>query len=171
MLYAADCLDGALSETLFHSLPPRPDPGAAAEAFLDHDLDRAAAAQRGFRRQRLRGRMASVLEPRRDLALARLSGHGLGRLGVARDELITSPASAYAQTAAWAAALHRQHDGLDGLAWTSRQFDDARAVVLFGDRTDGALRIADGPEPLDLGRGLDRVRRAAELARITIFEY
>jgi hypothetical protein len=52
----------------------------------------------------------------------------------------------------------------DGLAWSSRQEPQSLAFVLFArgrvDRVD--LDVVDPPEPLALGRGLDRVYELAE---------
>lgn len=149
-LYAADCAAGALSETVFHDVPARgPD--------------------RSIRRTVLRPLLLSSLIPSRDLTLAQLHGFGLGRLGVTRAELIDSTADHYARTAAWARALHQANPRLDGLAWVSRQHDDARAVVLFGDRVDRRdLSVDEPPLVLYSGRGFDVVQEAAEKAGILI---
>ena len=56
-----------------------------------------------------------------------------------------------------------------GLLWISRQFDQASAVVLFGDRVSpAALRVKQGPLPLDSGAGYREVQRIASEARIAI---
>lgn len=149
-LYAADSLDGALSETAFRAVPVR---GPAR---------RLAAS-------RLTSLRLSVLRPDRDLRLAALHGHGLRRLGVTREELIGTESADYPATVAWAAALHAAPIGLDGLEWVSRQHDTSRAVVLFGDRIEpGALDPRRGPIELDRGPGWEAVLRAAEQAGILI---
>lgn len=149
-LYAADSVDGALSETAFRAVPVR---GPAR---------RLAAARLGPLR-------LSVLVPGRDLRLAALHGHGLRRLGLTRRELIDTEASAYERTVPWAAALHAAPIGLDGLEWVSRQHDTSRAVLLFGDRiAPGVLSVRSGPIALDRGPGWDLVLRAAEEAGILI---
>ena len=43
--------------------------------------------------------------------------------------------AAYAETVRWAEAIHRDLLGLDGLLWTSRQQDEAHAVLLLGSDT------------------------------------
>lgn len=46
----------------------------------------------------------------------------------------------YPLTRKWAAAIHAQSPDIQGMCWTSRQDDGARAVILFGDRiSPGAL--------------------------------
>ena len=125
-LYAADTVDGALSETVFRSVP------------VQGPARRVAAA-------RLAPLRLSVLAPERDLLLAALHGHGLRRLGVTRRGLIDTEASHYRRTAAWAAALHAAPVAFDGLEWVSRQHDVSRAVVLFGDRVAaGELALREG---------------------------
>lgn len=149
-LYGADGAEGALSETVFHNVPMR-GPGKVVL------------------RSSLRPLLLSTLTAARDLALAQLHGFGLPRLGVTRGELIESEADQYERTADWARALHDADRRLDGLTWISRQHDDARAVVLFGDRVARAdLKVEEPPLVLFAGRGFDRVREAAEQAAITI---
>lgn len=149
-LYAAGSVDGALSETAFRAVP----------------VHRPARRLRASRLEPLR---LSVLVPNRDLRLAALYGHGLGRLGLLRRDLIDTEAAHYEQTVAWAAALHAAPGALDGLEWVSRRHDASRAVVLFGDRVDrGHLALREGPIPLDRGPGWNLVLEAAEAAGIVI---
>src|SRR5262249_39490903 len=106
-----------------------------------------------------------------DLSLAQLYGYGLNRLGVTRLELIESGAKAYAQTAAWAQALHACDETIDGLIWVSRQNDGSHAIVLFGDRVSRSeLRIAKNPITLYIHPGFDQVQEAAEKAGILILD-
>lgn len=74
-----------------------------------------------------------------DLKLADLTTDGLHRSKVPQEELISSAARCYSDTAKWAEAFHRQFDDLDGLLWMSKRRDRDRALVLFGDRVRGAL--------------------------------
>ena len=58
-----------------------------------------------------------------------------------RNALIDTEKDQYPLTRLWAEAIHAQCPQVQGLCWTSRQDDSARAVVLFGDRiAAGALR-------------------------------
>jgi hypothetical protein len=62
----------------------------------------------------------------------------LRKLGISRKDLIESDASQYRETCAWALALHDQYPNAEGLTWTSRQADSARAMMLFEDRRTGS---------------------------------
>jgi hypothetical protein len=138
-------------ESVFHNVPVRgPD--------------------RAIRHSALRAMVISTLAPRRDLALVQLHGHGLGRLGISREDLIDCAARDYPRTVIWAAALHAQLGKVDGLAWVSRKYDTSFSLVLFGDRVDRSdLEVVEPPLPLYLGAGYVEVQRAAGLAGVTIF--
>ena len=114
-LYGGSTRDCAIFETVFHNVPI-----AAADKSVDLD----AFAQRGH----------GELMPKRALRLVDLTTDGLHRLKLPKEELITSPARDYVDTAKWAEALHQQFNDVDGLLWMSRQRDRDRALVLFGDR-------------------------------------
>lgn len=151
VLYGADDVDGALSETVFHDVPVR---GAkrVPHAKLAH-------------------RLVVRLSADRDLRLVDLTSDGLSRLGLSRQELIESDPRSYTGTAAWAQALHAHPARVDGLVWVSRQHDTSQALVLFADRVDVAdLHVAPSAIPLTLGAGagLDAVCEAANRAGITI---
>lgn len=152
VLYAADHLDGALSETVFHGVPVR-SPGKR--------ISRVA----------LKSMVASRLTCERDLTLVQLFGFGLSRLGCSRLELIDSPRDEYFRTAAWARALHACSERIDGLIWVSRQNDGTRSVVLFGDRVPASsLRQEGSALPLEDGAGYAAVVDAAERAGILLYD-
>lgn len=151
-LYAASDLDGALSETVFRSVPVR-GPEKRIGRFVLEPL------------------VASVVVCVRDLILAQLFGHGLRRLGVTRLELIETDAEEYPRTIAWARALHTCGQRIDGLIWVSRQNDGTHSLMLFGDRVPTpSLGALQSPVPLWKGPGYEEVQRAADLAGIMIFE-
>ena len=78
----------------------------------------------------------------------------LRKLGISRKDLIECDGSQYPETRAWALALHDQYPNAEGLTWTSRQADLARALVLFEDRLTGAALTARGtPTSLLLSDG------------------
>jgi hypothetical protein len=152
VLYAADGLDGVLSETVFH--------GVATDG-----------QSRLIRQDSLRPLVVSTLVARRDLCLAQLHGHGLRRLGLNRRDLIDSEADGYAASARWAQALHRASRSVEGLVWVSRQHDRSLALMLFGDRVERRdLLVTEVPVPLLAGKGFEQVQTAAEAAGITIVE-
>lgn len=147
--YGSDRLEGALSETTFHDVP-------------------VSGPGRIVLRASLAGRVWSAIRPERPLRLAKLNGAGLRRLGIERRELIETPSSTYGETVAWARVIHHRTD-VDGLVWTSRQYDDSIAIVLFGDRVAAADLTPLGPSSrLDNGPGLIAVLWAAERARIAV---
>lgn len=152
MLYAADQVEGALSETVFHEIPVR---GPLKSIPL----------------WRLKPLGMSSLSPLRDLTLAQLYGLGLHRLGITREELIASNSAEYARTVLWARALHAHRPDLDGLIWVSRQNDACCCLVLFGDRVrEDDLRLFRRPIPLTSEEGLAYVQKAAEAAGIAILD-
>ena len=155
VLYGADSLMGAISETLFHTVPAEGDrikPRAIARANIEKYA-------------------LSVLQPTRPLTLIDLTGHGLGRSGmpVTQGELILSNAAQYAQTRAWAEAFYRHPVQADGFLWVSRQYNLARAMLLFEDRL-GAGCLALAGETALAGRGpvIELIEDAAMEARIAI---
>lgn len=114
VLYAADTPEAAVAETLLHDVP-----------IVGGKLPYAHYADK----------VMGLMEITRSVRLASLRGLGLRRLKVeARQD---TDASEYSRTVRWAQAAHAA--GYDGLAWTSRQCDDTRAVVLFGDRCGRAV--------------------------------
>lgn len=148
-LYGSDRMRGALSESVFRNVP-------------------VSGPAKRVRRTALEGVCFSILAPTRDLQLANLSGDGLRRLGLRRNEFIDSPASNYPHARRWAEAIHRDTP-VDGLLWVSRQNDRALAVVLFGDRVGAAdLEVVVEALPLRTGVGWHYVLQAAEEADITI---
>jgi hypothetical protein len=111
IMYAADGEDAAIAETLLHDVP-------AEGGLLPYDQYADKVLVRLKVTQRLR--------------LGVLHGTGLRRLKVTAGELTASPASSYDTTVRWAKAAHGI--GLDGLVWMSRQCNDTKAYVFFGDR-------------------------------------
>ncbi len=151
-LYAAETIEGALAETIFHNVPAR-GPGKKVP------------------RVALRSLVLSTLACDRDLMLAQLFGFGLRRLGITRLKLIEVAKRQYSRTAAWARALHSCNLSIDGLIWVSRQHDGTRAVVLFGDRVPpSALRSIGISLPLRDGPGYDAVISSADQAGILIYD-
>ena len=143
-LYGGETLDCAIFETVFHDVPID-----AAAKFVDL----AAFARRGH----------GELVPDRDLRLIDLTTDGLHRLRLPKQELIDSPSRDYPSTARWAEALHHQFPDLDGLLWMSRQRDQDRALLLFGDRVQGDLRGSTISGPLARNDSLRQSILAAAL--------
>lgn len=121
-LYGGASFACAAMETVFHDVP-------FTAGFKTYD------------KAKLAGQVHSRLRPLRDLVLADLGSRALRKLGVARNRLIDTDKDRYPVTRRWAAAIHAGCPDVQGLCWTSRQDDSARAMVLFGDRiAPGMLR-------------------------------
>ncbi|HYI09886.1 MAG TPA: RES family NAD+ phosphorylase [Thermoanaerobaculia bacterium] len=150
-IYGSSTVDGALSETLFHNLPP----SRKTKLIL---------------RSKLIPLLICTLACRRDLALVELKGFGLRKLGVMRRQLIDTHAEQYERTRRWAEALYAREPAADGLVWMSRQHDSSEAVVLFGSRVARAeLAVIESPRGLvPPSAGWDEVTRAADAAGVTI---
>lgn len=116
VLYAAASRDVAVAESLLHDVPH-------AGGVLPYS--------------QYAGKVMGRLRITCDLQVAKLRGLGLRRLKVRADQLTDTDASEYDRTVLWAKAAHAA--GFDGLSWTSRLCNDARAIVLFGDRCADAV--------------------------------
>ena len=116
IMYAADSEDAAIAETLLHDIP-------ADGGLLPYD--------------QYAGKVLVRLQVTQPVRLAVLHGTGLRRLKVTAGELTASPASSYDTTMRRAEAAHDA--GLDGLVWMSRQCNDTKAYVFFGDRCAPAV--------------------------------
>jgi len=109
-----------------------------------HDVPFAAGLKNWSKATHVASKVYSMIELDRDLALIDLSSIPLRKLGISRKELIESDSSQYVKTRAWALALHDQYPNAEGLTWTSRQADPARALVLFEDRLVGPAFTVTG---------------------------
>jgi RES domain len=150
-IYGSQAITGALSETLFHLVPP-------------------GGPDRRVSQSKLMSFMISTLAPQRDLQLVDLRDDALEDLGLTRAGLIDSPAEAYPETATWASAFFHSRAQPDGLIWNARQKPETLAFVLFGRGRVGRreLDVVRPPEPLAVGPGLDLVYEAAEELDLTI---
>jgi hypothetical protein len=114
-LYAGTTLDCALMETIFHDVPFK-------------------TGFKPFSKRKIVGKVHSVFLPTEDFRLIDLSTVAFHKLGVKRTQLIDTTKAHYPATRRWAQALYTQFPDAQGLRWTSRQDDQASAVILFGPR-------------------------------------
>lgn len=124
-LYGGTSFDCAAMETVFHDVP-------FAAGFKTYDKGKLA------------GQQHSLLHCSHDLLLVDLGSKALRKLGVPRKSLIDTEKDQYPLTRQWAEAIHRQRADVQGLCWTSRQDDSARALMLFGDRVEVNSLAAQG---------------------------
>ncbi|MDR2212040.1 MAG: RES family NAD+ phosphorylase [Pseudomonadales bacterium] len=121
-LYGGSSFECAAMETVFHDI-------AFTPGYKHYD------------KAKLTGQVHSQLTLSTDVILADLRSKALRKLGISRKQLIDTEKDQYPATRRWAEAIHAQYPAIQGLCWTSRQDDSARAVILFGDRIGkGVLR-------------------------------
>jgi len=144
------------------------DETALAEALLRGVTALAAGGRRRLFRVEVEGLDLVTIASQRELRLVRLHGAGLSRLDLLREDIVDCPESEYDYTADWARSLWGCPKRPHGIAWTSRQNDSGRALMLWGGgRVDSNwLSVVDGPVHLDSEPGLDLVRRACADAGI-----
>ena len=149
-LYAAEALEAAIHETIFHDVP-------------------AAAKRKTVPRTLVQSRAHARLEVLRDLRLASLRGPDLRRWRIGRNSLIAASPKLYPDTARWANAIHHQFPEVEGLLWTSNQCDPDTAYLFFGDRVKPEdFSITDARDGLFDTTFLSDVRLAGLRCGITI---
>ena len=114
-VYAASEFEAAVYETVFHNLDP-------AQPFKTYPLSKLADVR------------CSVLRVTSSLALRSFLTPDLMKLGVARNQLIDTPAREFPDTRRWSAALHRKDAETNGMVWESRPYPSSLAMMFFGDR-------------------------------------
>ena len=155
-IYAADSLEAAALESIFHDVPHVPSPS--------------------YPRFRLAEWSYSELKVTRDLVLLELVNPKLrqflvpGRTeSITESELIHTPPSEYPHTRTWAQSFHTALPKLDGLAWRPRLAGTGTSFVFFGDRfKTGDLQIHSSPTPTAIGDGFLEIYAIAKRAHITI---
>lgn len=150
-LYAANTFEAAAMESIFHDV-------SYAPGFKQYD------------KRKLKGQVHSSVRVTQDLKLADLTSKPLRKLGVERKQLIDTEKNQYPMTRKWAEAVHAQHPDIQGLYWTFRQDDSARAVMLFGDRIpEGTLQqVGDSRSLLQDEHAYAEVLDLAEVIGVVI---
>jgi hypothetical protein len=155
-IYAADSLEAAALESIFHDIPHVPFPR--------------------YPMFRLGEWSYSELKVTRDLVLLELVNPTLrqfpvlGRAeSITESELIHTPPSEYPHTRTWAQSFHTALPKLDGLAWRPRLAGTGASIVFFGDRfKSGDLQIHSSPTPTAIGDGFLEIYAIAKRAHIKI---
>ena len=146
VLYAADTIEGALMQTVFHEAPT---PSAGAH------LRRNEIAAKGL--------VLSELRTTTKLQVIDLTSTGLRRVGLTKPQVIDTDANAYPDTRALAQHLYSTCPSAHGIQW-SRQLDRSRAVMLFADRLPPASIAPTGPSRSVLDNNSDIEERIMDLA-------
>ena len=150
-LYAGETEECALMETVFHDVP-------------------FASGYKTMRKGKFERLVHSRLTIAAPLCLVDLSTIALRRLGIERKYLIDSSKVHYPESRGWAEALYIQKPNGQGLCWTSRQHDGARAVMLFGDRVPEGALVPEGESRFLIQHGflIDSVITLADRLGVTI---
>lgn len=149
-LYAGDSVGVAAFETIFHDIDPE-------EPFRTVSMSQLSSLD------------YSVLTTTRELVLTSLFQPDLKKLGLARRDLIDCPASQYHLTRPWSEAIHDAPQRSAGLIWTSRQFDEGRACMLYGTGEQAAdLELVSSVQIVNDAETLETIRELGERAGISI---
>ena len=149
-LYAADTLEAAIHETIFHDIP-------------------VVTGRKTVPRTLVQSRAHGQLEALRDLRLASLRGPDLRRWRISRNSLIACAPNLYPVTARWASAIHHQFPNVEGLVWTSNQCDPDTTYLFFGDRVSSKdFQVISALDGLFNSMLLSEVRQAGQRSGISI---
>ncbi|TIP27279.1 MAG: RES domain-containing protein [Mesorhizobium sp.] len=142
--------------------------GCAAYESVFHDID-PAAVFKTVPLTKVEELAGSRIEIDRNLKLARLFEPDLNKWGITRQSLIDTPPSSYKSTRAWAQAIHDADSTLDGMIWTSRRFDEAKCLILFGTRVDeSAIDVLSSDDFANTPDLLDRLVELGRLSHIVL---
>jgi len=151
-LYAAQSRDAAAYETVFRGVP-------LGSSNRPARLSLRRIHHYGYARLRVLRNLTMIT-----LFNVPLRGHG-----VTRKQLIESDAAHYTQTTKWAEAFRVEVPEADGLVWTSRRDDRAKAYLLFGDRVNETdFEILDTRRLADDPNLVSELRAAARQGGITL---
>ncbi len=141
---------------------------AAAWESLFHDVPHAVGAK-SVRLSKVTSRVLSILELEQDLMIAPLHAPDLHRIGLAKNDLIETAPTTYAETARWAEAIHRADPTVSGLRWTSRRCDPDQAFLFFEDRAPSAVwRVIERIDVSAAPDLIEEIRAIGRRAEITL---
>lgn len=112
--YAASNIKCALNESVLHDVP------CGGQYYMARLADE--------------GRHLAKIAFDRPINVVSFHSNHLPLLGLSRELLIDSEASAYAQTRPWAEAAFQQRPDAEGVGYTSKRNDTGRCVMLFEQR-------------------------------------
>lgn len=115
-MYAASTMRGAIMETVLHDVP------VPASGYI-HDIERDLLSNL---------HMSSIGV--QALRLVNFTSTGLRAAGLKHSDLFDDDKLDYPRTREWAAWCWAQYPDAQGLIWISKQDNQSKAVMLFGDR-------------------------------------
>jgi hypothetical protein len=156
-LYAADTLQGAALESVFHEVGHVPSPTYLASRFAEWSYSRLRTKRKLVLLNLVNPRLRPFLVPGRSSSIT-------------ENELVHTPPSEYPQTRTWARYFHDSLLSIDGLAWRPRLGGTGTAYVFFGDRCGGELEINAPAVSITTGFGLGKIRAIARSAGIVLID-
>lgn len=124
-IYAASTMRGAIMETVLHDVP------VPASGYI-HDIERDLVSNL---------HMSSIKV--QELRLVNLTSTGLRAAGLKHSDLFDDDKLDYPRTREWAAWFWAQYPDAQGLVWVSKQDNQSKAVMLFGDRMSEPIADLD----------------------------
>lgn len=119
-------------------------------------------------RAAIAGKAVTTLEVAAPLGVLAMHGDGLIGARVPPSVFACEPLG-YETTREWAESMRGWKPEAAGIAWRSRFANDGLSYVLYRSAVPaGALRVADGPLPLDGGDGLERLLDVLRPLRFTM---
>ena len=119
-IYAADTIRGAIMEVVLHDVP------RASAGYI-----------RPLARDRKSDNHLSVIQLP-ELRLVNLTATGLRSVGLTAADMFEGDKPDYPRTRAWASWIWENLPRAHGLLWMSRQDNESRAIMLFGDRLNAS---------------------------------
>lgn len=124
-IYAASTMRGAIMETVLHDVP------VPASGYI-HDIERDLVSNL---------HMSSIEV--QELRLVNLTSTGLRAAGLKHSDLFDDDKLDYPRTRERAAWFWAQYPDAQGLVWVSKQDNQSKAVMLFGDRMSEPIADLD----------------------------
>lgn len=129
----------------------------------------ASTELRTFDKNHLRQLSHSTLVVSKPLTLVSFESIDLRPLKLQRNQIIDTEASCYAITREWARKVYHQETNAQGICWVSRQDDNSKVMVLFGDRVaNEQLTLINTRHDLTMGDSYRQVLDLANRLGITI---
>jgi hypothetical protein len=156
-LYAADTLNAAALESVFHDVEHAPGPTYPKSRLAEWSYSKLRTKRKLLFLELVNPRLRPIAVPGRTSSIT-------------ESELVHTPPDEYPNTRTWARYLHDSLVEIDGLAWRPRLGGVGTSYVFFGDRCGAELEVASSAISAANGSGLGKIRVIARNAGIKIVE-
>lgn len=146
VLYAAESLEGALMETVFHDVPYVPGLKVVAK-------------------ENLQNHHHTELRVEEEIKVVELTTITLRKLGVTPAKLLTSESIEYPFSRKFAEEIYKLNPESQGMRWVSRQHNEEKVYVFFEPRLNKSS-ISIHIAPLDIVEDDDTYEKVLDLADI-----